>query len=259
MTSLAVGWLNVILGIIYTSYGVMTWIELRRNWDTRGLSHFGLAWLAMAFTCGPHHFEHGLHVLTTDRVGGGLDMATVLIGLPAGLTWFLLRVEAMRGGRGDRAVSELPAWVEGLPTISASVLAATLTAVVLTLRDVATFDPRLSANLALVVLYTAIGVVLIRTQLSNWRTAGGWSLSGLSLSMVFPTCAMMHGVWVVYGSTGRYDIDGHLLTIDALAVPAAAYFLWVTWSLAAGRLTDWNEGASDVQTIEDAPTAVTAG
>lgn len=246
--STSVALLNLLLGVVYTSYGIMTFVDLYRGWDDRGPSHFGLAWLAMAFTCGPHHFEHGLHILTTTRTGGVLDLATVVVGLPAGVTWFLLRVEAMRGGRGDRPLSGLPAWVESLPTLGGVYLAGIATAILATLTTgVVVYDLRLTANVLLVVLYLAIGAVLLRTQLHNNRLEGGWSLSGLALTIVFPTCALMHGVWVVYGALGVYDIDAHLLVIDTLAVPAAAYFLWVVWSLSTGRLVDWNSGASDAQ------------
>jgi hypothetical protein len=257
--SLLVGLLNLALGLTYTAYGVITWLDLQRGWRGRGPSHFGLAWLAMAFTCGPHHVDHGLHVLTTHTVGGGLDLAAVLIGLPAGVTWFLLRVEAFTGGRGDRALGEMPTWVEALPTVAAMYLAALATAVLVALQaGGAAWDARFTANLLLVGLYMAIGAVLLRTQLHNHRITGGWSLSGLSLTIVFPTCALMHGVWIVYGARGDYPVDTHLLVIDALAVPAAAYFLWVVWSLSSGRMVDWNSGAADATGSVDEREAITA-
>ena len=68
--NVAVGLANIALGIIYSCYGVMTLIELKRGWSTLGLSHFGLAWVAMAFTCGPHHLEHGLHALFSGNNAG---------------------------------------------------------------------------------------------------------------------------------------------------------------------------------------------
>lgn len=245
----AVGLLNMALGAIYFSYGVLTWIDLQRHWKDRGPSHFGMAWLFMAFTCGPHHLEHGLHVLTSDVRGGPLDLVAVLVGAPAGLTWFLLRLEAIAGGAGDRPiVSSTPlvallpplaaAYAIGITTVSSGVLAAG-----------GAWDPRLLPNLALVVLYVAIGVLLTRTQLRARAAGLPWSLSGLSLSIVFPTCAIMHGIWVLYAATGTYVHNGHLFTIDVLGVPAAAYFLWVVWMLGRGRLNDWNRGARDAQPI----------
>lgn len=237
--SIAVGVINIVIGLVYTSYGLMTVADLRRNWSERGASHFGFAWIAMAFTCGPHHLEHGLHVLAYDRSGGPLDLAAITVGLPAGVIWFLLRLEAQAGGRGDRTITGSPAWIEALPTLFGVYVVALTTGIVTTMSGAATFDSRLLANLMLVGLYNGISYVLLRTQLLNHLTLGTWSVSGLSLTLVFTTCAAMHGVWTVYGSTGRYDIDAHLFTIDVLAVPAAVYFLWVVGSLYRGTLQDW--------------------
>jgi hypothetical protein len=244
--SVAVGGLNVVLGLVYTSYGIMTWIDLRRGWSTNGPSHFGVAWLLMAFTCGPHHLDHGLHLLTTQPVGGWIEFVTIAVGFPAGVTWFLLRVEAMRGGRGDRPIEGTPWWVEALPTLGAVYLVAIVTATVgIGTGSVTGVRSTVIPNLLLVALYTAIGLVLLRTQLANHRSSGNWSLSGLALTAVFPTCALMHGAWALYATTGRYEVTGHLLAVDVLAVPAAAYFLWVVWSLSRGVIHDWNEAASD--------------
>ena len=241
-----VGVLNVVLGVVYTSYGIMTWVDLRRGWSENGMSHFGLAWLLMAFTCGPHHLDHGLHLLTSQPVGGWLEFVTIAVGVPAGVTWFLLRVEAMRGGSGDRIVVGTPWWVEALPTLGALYAVAIVTASVgIGTGAVSGLDPAVVPNLLLVVLYSAIGLVLLRTQLVNHAHDGRWSVSGLALTAVFPTCALMHAAWALYATTGRYEITGHLLVVDILAVPAAAYFLWVVWSLSRGVLVDWNRAASD--------------
>ena len=93
---------------------------------------------------------------------------------------------------------------------------------------------------------TALGVVLLRTQVRRHRVTGTWSLSGLALTAVFPTCAAMHAVWAGYVATGRYEPDLHLLVTDLVGVPASIYFLAVTWLIAEGRLTDWAEAAGDV-------------
>src|ERR1043165_10288562 len=102
---IAVALTNLILGLAYTSYGVMTAVELKRGWKTLGFSHFGAAWIAMAFTCGPHHLVHGVHILFEGRVGGPLDLLAVAVGFPAGVVFLGLRLEAFFGGRGDRFIS----------------------------------------------------------------------------------------------------------------------------------------------------------
>jgi uncharacterized membrane protein YqjE len=205
-----------------------------------GFSHFGAAWLAMAFTCGPHHLDHGLHTLLLRRPGSGLDLLAVLIGAPAGITWFLLRIEAFTGGRGDRFISGTPRWLSASPTISAIYVTALAAASWSLVRHPHAFSPTMIANGLLVVLYSTIGYFLIRTQLNNHAGLQGWSLSGVSLGVVFPTCAIMHAIYIVYAVSGRYAFDAHLTTIDWLAVPAAAYFLWVVRGLYRDSLVDWN-------------------
>lgn len=244
MTTVA-GALNLLLGAVYTSYGVMTGIEMLRG-RTRGFSHFGLAWMLMAFTCGPHHLVHGAYLVGGSDEAAWLDLAVVLVGLPAGVTWFLLRLEAAWGGPGDRTFGGLPLAVEVLPILAGVYGVALATAVTLVAVEHAEADARLVPNLALVGLYLAIAAVLTRTQLENHARFATWSTSGLALSIVFSTCAVMHGVWALYGASHRYHFHGPLLTVDILAVPAAAYFLWVVWSLYRGSIVDWN-AARDTQ------------
>lgn len=239
--SVTIGLLNVALGSVYFSYGLMTLVDLRRGWSRFGFSHFGAAWLAMAFTCGPHHLDHGAHILIAGRTGGALDLISISIAAPAGVIWFLLRAEAMLGGRGDRRIDGTPLWIDLLPLAGFVYLALLLTAALEAADGASAFEWRVLPNLALIVLYAAIGAQLTRTQLHNRPHTGGWSLSGTSLATVMFTCALMHGVYAVYATTGRYDLDIHGYAIDILSVPAAAYFLWVVWALHHGTLRDWNE------------------
>src|ERR1700752_5402177 len=146
---IAVGLVNVGLGAIYTSYGLMTIVELKRGWRTNGLSHFGLAWIAMAFTCGPHHMDHGLTVLYDQAPAGSLDCMAVVVGAPAGVAWFLLRLEALGGGRCDRAVSGTPTWLRAVAWASGIYTVVFLAAVVVTVRKSHHFTPRLTPNILL--------------------------------------------------------------------------------------------------------------
>jgi hypothetical protein len=236
---IAVASANLILGLVYTSYGIMTLIDMKRGWRAMGFSHFGAAWTAMAFTCGPHHLVHGLHGFFGGRAGGNLDLAAVLVGFPAGVTWFLLRVEAFRGGRGDRFISGTPTWVGAIPVLSAVYMTA-LVAAAIRLNHYR-FDSVVAPNMILIGLYFTIGYFLLRTQLRNHSELGGWSVSGLSLMIVFPTCGLMHGIFALYVASGRYAFDTHAFVIDWLAVPAAVYFLWVVRGLYIDALKDWNQ------------------
>jgi hypothetical protein len=240
-----VGALNILLGLVYCQYGTMTMIEMRRQRSAMGFSHFGAAWIAMAFTCGPHHFVHGLHLLTVARPAAGpLDLVAVLIGLPAGITWFALRVEAFTGGAGDRLIRGNPRWVIALPTFAGVYVSAFVTRIADTGHFRGEQLPAVTPNLLLVVIYMTIGYYLVRTQLANRRPLGGWSVSGLALAVIFPTCAMMHGVYAFYALTGRYPAAIHTTVIDWLAVPAGLYFLWVVQALYRGDFRDWNRGAA---------------
>jgi hypothetical protein len=231
---------NTVLGTVYTCYGLMTIVDMKRGWREHGFSHFGAAWIAMAFTCGPHHLDHGLHGFITGSNGGWLDLVTIVIGFPPGVIWFLLRVEAMFGGRGDRHISGTPLWLEAVPTLLATYTTAIIAASLWIVGPQDVFTPRIIPNLWLVFLYSAIGYVLLRTQLRNHRIIDGWSVSGVSLAAVMYTCGLMHAVYALYANSGVYVLDWHQASIDVIAVPAAMYFLWVTCALYQGWLRDWN-------------------
>lgn len=237
---------NLLLGAVYSGYGVITLVELGRESRTKGFSHFGWAWVMMAFTCGPHHLEHGFHLLAVGRSGGWLDLTAVLVGMPFGVVWFLLRVEALAGGRGDRFVSGTPAWVAALPVFGVLYHLGFALWIGFIVRDGAQFDPRMTPNVLLLGAYGLVGYYMLRTQLANRGPLGGWSVSGLSLTAVFPTCGLMHASFAAYAAAGHYDVDVHGLTIDWLAVPAALYFVWVVRMLAKGSMSEWHDGSTGV-------------
>jgi surface polysaccharide O-acyltransferase-like enzyme len=142
-----------------------------------------------------------------------------------------------------------PAAVRALPAVSVVyVVVFAIAAAAVIAGSPERLPPTVAANLLLVVLYSMIGWYLFRTQLENRRASGSWSLSGLALTLVFPTCALMHGAWIVHQVTGRYQTDVHTVVIDWLAVPAAVYFLWVVRGLHVGTLRDWNGATTGVVT-----------
>jgi hypothetical protein len=247
---------NIVLGLAYCGYGVMTAVEMRRDWRTHGFTHFGMAWLLMAFTCGPHHLVHGVHILFEGRHGGVLDLYSVVIGLPAGVAWLALRVEAFAGGRGDRFISGTPSWLGALPTVAAVYAASLLVGMAATARGGLHPTPLAVPNLFLVVVYLAISWFVLRTQLRNHPQLGGWSVSGLSLTVIFATCALMHGVWAVYTATGTYAYDIHGLVVDWLSLPAGLYFLSVVRGLYRDSIQDWNVVPEDADVV---PSAALAG
>jgi hypothetical protein len=255
--SAAVATANIVLGLVFSLVGALGVIEMVRNRRTMGFSQFGAAWVALAFTCGPHHVVHGVH-LAEGRAGGLLDLVAVLVGLPAGLAWFYLRVEALLGGRGDRYWRGNPLWVLALPTIAGIYVTALIAAAIglgpLTLGHLSTALP----NLLLVAIYCTIGFFLARTQIANRRPLGGWSVSGLALAIVFPTCAAMHAVYALYVLNGRYQADVHGLGVGWLAVVAGLYFLWVVQALYRGTFADWNGSPPRARAMPAAPQSAAA-
>lgn len=246
--ALTAGLLNLLIGLIYVVIGTMITVDLEKEIRQRGYSHFGVAWLTIMYTCGAHHLVHGVHLTAEGRGIGALDVLAVGIGVPAGVVWSALRIEARRGGRGDRYIPGTPTWLRW------TAVGYALTAVAIVALSVPLIsggfdpDPRLIPNVLIAVLYTGIGVGLWRGQLRNRDTLGGWSLSGLSLMMIFPTCAIMHALYVVYSGSGYFFPDYHGLWADWLSVPAALYFFWVVAGLETGTVRDWNE---KFEAIED--------
>ena len=69
----------------------------------RGFSHFGAAFMVMAFTCGPHHLVHFVHItFEGERVTPELAVA-LAIGVAPGITFVALRIEAACGARRQAA------------------------------------------------------------------------------------------------------------------------------------------------------------
>ena len=246
---------NLLVGIAYCCLGLLSAWEACSQYRRRGLSRFGLGFSLMAASCGPHHLVHGWCVLNGGAVSPAM-LAITLLGLPAGLVFCLLRLEAMLGGPGDRVLAASPI------TIAASTVAylgavgllagwsmASLSPpdlLVCTPRgielvvDVATQARELSAmilftNLFVAVTYGMVGWYLVATQVRRYVLNRSWSLSGLSLAAVFPTCAAMHLILAV---TSNHGVE--TLGFDLLGVPASIYFLWVVRRVHTNAVVDWN-------------------
>jgi len=244
---------NIGLGIAYLAIGGLVVYEMLVKSDTRGFSHFGFAFAALAFTCGPHHLAHGLHIGFAGRSPGVLDLIAVCVGLPTAAVWVFLRVESFRGGAGDRYISGTPVWLLILPTLL-GVYATALVAAMIDHAGGLHNGFQVLPNFILVGLYGSIAFFLVRTQLHNRRPLGGWSVSGLALAGIFVTCTAMHLVYAFYVLTGLYGADVHGLVSGWISVPAAAYFLWVVHALYRGSFYDWN-GAPGGETDVTVPVA----
>jgi hypothetical protein len=256
MMALVIGIGNLLIGLAYTGLGLLSAWETFSLHRYRGWSRFGIGFSLMAASCGPHHLIHGWHALQ----GGSFSwpmLAVTLIGLPAGLTFVGLRIETALGGRGDRRFSSSRYWAVLLAaafamavgwltgwTLARPALAfpsqAMCTALSLPVRAGVPgtgFDftsVTFLANLFVVVTYGMVGWYLADYQVRRHVAEGVWSLSGVSLSGVFFTCALMH---LIYATT-----EGHNATLpfDLFGIPASVYFLWIVKRVHSDSVVDWN-------------------
>lgn len=256
MISLVIGLSNLAIGLAYAGLGLLSVWETISLHRYRGWSRFGIGSSLMAASCGPHHLVHGWHVLQGESVSWQM-LAVTLIGLPAGLTFVLLRLDTMWGGQGERLATASPdraAMLAGAFTIVASMLAAGVFAqhgaealwrVVCTSASLATGTLSAesgidSASIAFVtnvfvtVTYGMVGWYLADCQVRRYLANGIWSLSGAALTGVFFTCAQMH---LIDATTQG---EGWMLVFDLIGIPASVYFLWVVKLVHNDSVMDWN-------------------
>jgi hypothetical protein len=225
---------SLVIGLAYVWLGLIVFHELRSGRRERGLSPFGVAFMLMALTCGPHHLAHFEHMLFHTTASDPLTVVALLLGLPAGVLFVGLRMEALRGGRGDRVIVGTPVWLALLPVVGLLAAGALCTLAVQRTVAVGGVAWQGLPSLALAGAFVVVGSYLFRAQVARGGTAG-WSVSGLALAAIFPTCALMH---LALGLGPAADV--HLFAIDLVGVPCALYFLWVVNRLFHAGLRDWN-------------------
>jgi hypothetical protein len=255
MMLLIIGIGNLLVGVAYVSLGLLSAWEAASQYRYRGLSRFGLGFSLMAASCGPHHLVHGWCVLQGGVVTTPMLLVT-LTGLPAGVVFCWLRAEAMLEGRGDRTVavngtvmagaliallivvSALAGWAMASPPAPYSVICTTQGIQSwFSASGAGTNGPSLVllSNLWVTFTYAMVGWYLVDTQIRRYVSTHSWSLSGLALAAVFPSCAAMH---LILALTSSSEIS--TLPFDLLGVPASVYFLWVVKQLHADSAIDWN-------------------
>jgi hypothetical protein len=256
MTSLVIGLSNLAIGLAYAGLGVLAAWETISLHRYRGWSRFGIGFLLMAASCGPHHLVHGWHVLQGERISWQM-LAVTLIGLPAGLIFILLRLETIWGGQGDRLIAasaDRVAMLAGGFAMVAGLLAAgvfaepgaealfqfvcTSTGVVArptapqTALDFTSIT--FVSNMFVTVTYGMVGWYLADCQVRRFLANGIWSLSGVALAGVFFTCAQMHLIDATTPGGGLMPF------FDLIGIPASVYFLWVVKLVHNDSVTDWN-------------------
>jgi hypothetical protein len=250
----SIGISQLVIGTAYSALGLLSVWEVMSQYRYRGLSRFGLGFSLMAASCGPHHLVHGWCVLQGGAVSLPMLLAT-LIGLPAGAVFCWLRIEALAGGRGDRTIAagaHVPVAVVVLFAMTAGALAAQTSisplppgsaiCTLLGLRLTSGAAPGIDAgsllfiaNIGAAAVYSLVGWYIAVTQVRRYVTQRHWSLSGLALAAVFPTCAFMHVIHALTAGT-----HSATLPFDLLGLPASLYFLWVVKQVHRDSVVDWN-------------------
>lgn len=192
---------------------------------TRPEEVFGLCLIGMALTCGPHHLHLAEHVARTGRTGW-YALVALVVGFPAALTWTYLRTETFWGGKGDHAFRRRGFIIGMAAGLLAVYLAGGLTLLIASSSFTNPGLPVVQAAVQaiLVVLYFYIGYALWSTQYRRYSEKGEWSLAGLALAFIFPTCALSHASMGYYVANGTYEVTWHFLVIDGLGIVAAAVF-----------------------------------
>lgn len=249
MMTLVIAFSNLAIGLAYCGLGFLSAWEAITLHRFRGWSRFGLGFSLMAASCGPHHLAHGWHVLQGESVAWPM-FAVTLIGLPAGLIFLWLRIEAMWGGRGERWLTVSPdcavLLVSAFGIVGGGLAACAYT------QTGASFLPLCAsakpgehsaidftsltflANVFVTVTYGMVGWYLGNHQVRRYLTSGNWSLSGVALTGVFITCAQIH---LIDATTNSSQL---MLFFDLIGIPASVYFLRVVKQVHNDSVMDWN-------------------
>ena len=236
----AVAGVNIGLGIGYLLLATLVAVELQQKWKEPGVWQFGAALTAIAFTCGPHHLAHGVHVGFEHEVAGRLDLVSVLVGMPPAAVFVWLRLEALTGRRGDRVITGNPGWLQALPVAAGAYFAVVVMVGIGMMRRAEGLSLEGLLNVAAAVVFALVAAVLLRTQLRNHAVTGEWSLSGLALLGLFGTCTIMHTAVAMQVTAQVRSLDIHLVTIDGLGVLAAMWFLKVVRAMTRDAQRNWD-------------------
>ena len=233
--TLAAGVLALLTGLAYTLLGGIAAYEVGRHTARRGFSHFGAAFILMTFTCGPHYLVHAVHLLVEGERAPWPMTASLLLGIVPAAAFFLLRIEALVGGRGDRLLRGDPWLLQAAPWAFSFLAGAIFAGALGYAAAHGASALALAPNAVLFGAFLVVGALVRRTQAARRPLLGGWSLSGVAMAGVFPTCGASH---LVAGLVAAPDL--HMLLFDVPGVPASLFFLWVVHQVHADSLADWN-------------------
>lgn len=238
--------LHVAIACLAVLFAVMAVVESIRSAHLAAHRRFGFALSALTVSIAAHFTVAA--VVRPDEVptAEGPQVAALTLTLLPVAVFFWLRIEAYLDGPGDRFHDGRSGWISLLPTAVAGGAGAVLTTAWMNPPrwesgsvDVAMRWLGVLPTLLVGATFLAIGWSLMRGQQFRRAVLGGWSLSGLAVTLAFPTAAL---AYATHALTVRPTLVSSL--VDWLGVPAAVWF----WR-ECRRLTGTSERAAHRQTL----------
>lgn len=238
--------LHLGVGCIALLLAALAAVESTRSARLASHRRFGLALSALGIATAAHYGYAAFARPDQAQAAEPAHVAAIAILLLPVAVFFWLRAEAYLDGPGDRFHEGRPGWVMLLPgAVSCAAGAVLITAWMnpplspsgsedVALRWLSVLPTILVAATSL-----AIGWSLMRGQQTRRAVLGGWSLSGLAVTLIFPTSAV---AYATHALTVRPTLMGSL--VDWLGVPATLWF----WR-ECRRLTGTAERMADRQTV----------
>ena len=209
-------------------YGVF---EAWKYWHrSKRIVAFGLGLFLMAMSCGPHHCHVFYHYVIEGGSHATLsDLVAILYAFPFGALGLYFVSESVFGfGPGDRYIDGRAILLK-IQLLLLGLLA--FGVLVMPHWQVNDWTPPgavgIYAQFVLVVLYLIVGWFLWTGQWLRIRMSQPWSLSGIALALVFPTCALTHMLWGIENLASYTVADTHFSVIDTFGIAAALYFIWI--------------------------------
>lgn len=223
--------LQILTGTAYlVGVGGFSLVSVLRNRRQGVTDWLGIGLIGMASTCGPHHLDIAYHLIKSPGFQPPVwDLLTIAIAAPWGALWLWLRFQnEVLKGSGEVHVNA--AW----PFYMLPLLFVEMTAVFMANFGLNGNYAQGAVQLSLVIFYCVIGYHLWRVQVVRRLSGLPWSMSGLALAMIFPTCAASHAVFGLAITSGRWSSDAHSFAIDTWGVFTAFFFLVVVRRLHLG-------------------------
>ncbi len=212
-------------GLAVLGLGALTARDLFQAGLSRPTSRFGLAFLLVTVTLGPHLLAIAAVAGMDGTAPAPLLEITVVATLIPAAAFLALRIERLGGGRGDRTVAGTPAWLRAGAWATALGTGAVLgQAVVAASQDGLTWLA--APSLVLAAAYACVAVLVLTVQQRRRAVAGGWSASGIALAGLFLAAGLAEAAGAATSGTGDAA-----LAIDLAGAPAALYLIWSAWRL----------------------------